>query len=98
MIKGMIGSSVLLAALLVLGCATQKAFEGTYARWVDKPIADFEKVSGPLPVIGADGELRIYRYDLKRTPGPCSIFWYVDTRGIIVKWRHEGDCIMPAFE
>ena len=95
-------------ALLILGltslltvacnsCATTSHFETIYSSWVGQPLKAFEAAYGPLQPVGSDGENIIYQYKMKRMKD-CTIYWTVNKRGLIIKWRHEGaDCALAPF-
>ena len=85
-------------ALALTGCATRGLFESTYGSWVGARFEEFERAFGPARSITKDGDYLIYEYELKRYT-PCKIFWTVDQRGVIIRWRHEGEgCVLSPLD
>lgn len=84
--------------LSLSGCVTTGCFESFFNDLLGYPIQHYEQIAGNPTRIDAtpDGN-KVYVYQLKGYRY-CTVFFEVDSNGIITKWWHEGSaCKAPCF-
>jgi hypothetical protein len=88
---------LLAVSLAVSGCATTSHFETIYGSWVGQSLKSFQDAYGRVDFVRTEDDGNaVYKYRLKRQKN-CVVYWVVNKQGVIVRWWHEGDCILAPF-
>jgi len=88
---------LMLVAAPLTGCVTEGEFERGMREMVGHPISHYENVAGqPTRKELAPSGNDVYVYKLKNYKD-CTVFYEVNTQGIVVNWWHRGVCLAPSF-
>ena len=85
----------MLLIIVSVGCATETNFESHYDDWVGGKALELTKAWGePTEIISLPKRNLQYSYNLSKDkvlPDTCVVYFEVDSKGVIVAFRHEGN-------